>query len=127
MPNHTHISYTVLRITLGLVFILTGFFILQEPASWIELVQPWVRDILPISLETAIYITAIYDIAQGIWLITGVYTGIASILAGLHLAQVLVVTGVNWITYRDIGLLGMNIALIIDHYFHAPPDEKVQS
>lgn len=49
----------------------------------------------------------------GVWLIVGGWVWLPAMLAALHLVQVLVTTGINGGQYRDLGLLGGALALMI--------------
>lgn len=58
---------------------------------------------------------AIGDIAIGIWLVSGYFTGIAAGIAALHLLGVLIISGRHEFheVYRDIGLLMASVALAL--------------
>lgn len=57
--------------------------------------------------------TAVADIILGTWLLTGIFTGVAAILAAIHLLGVLIISGKHEFheVYRDIGLLFAAVAL----------------
>lgn len=102
-----------LRITLGIVFIITGYRIFQDPLSWGESVKPWAKALLPTSLKTAMYSTAVYDVIIGIWLLSGFFVWIPALLAAIHMVQIIISVGIEGPEYRDIGLFGASIALLL--------------
>ncbi|MBW3537909.1 hypothetical protein KY386_00275 [Candidatus Parcubacteria bacterium] len=115
----TALAVNLLRLGLGGTFILTGYFILRSDDKWTGLVLPWVKRVWPLPLRASMITTALYDIAQGVWILSGVGLWLAALLAALHLIQVLVSAGVNDVTYRDIGLLLASLALAA---LTLPPD-----
>ena len=111
-------AYHILRISMAITFLWIGVLILQQPEAWGGYLQPWAADLLPISLKLAMILAGVMDILVGVFLLINVWVWHAAILGALHLALILVVSGINAITVRDIGLLGGAFALA----FHAWPD-----
>ncbi len=108
------ISMFVLRIGLGITFALSGILILKDKDRWTHMLPKWFSRNLP-SAQLFMTTTAWGDLALGAWLITGYFTGIAALLAALHLVGVLIVAGRNEFheVYRDIGLLFACVALAV--------------
>jgi len=100
------ISMFILRIGLGITFALTGILILKDEDKWTHMLPEWFSRYLP-SARSFMIATALGDLVLGAWLLIGYMTGIAALVAGLHLAGVLVVSGKGEFheVYRDIGLL----------------------
>lgn len=73
---------------------------------------PWAAKLLP-SVKAAMIGTAFLDLTVGGLLLVDIATWFAALLGTIHLAIVLIVTGINAITIRDIGLLGGTLALLI--------------
>jgi len=107
-------SFHILRIGTAITFLWIGVLILQQPEAWGGYLQPWVADILPISLKLAMILAGIMDILVGVFLLINVWVWHAAILGALHLLLVLAVSGINAITVRDIGLMGGALALALD-------------
>ena len=111
MINIKGSSYHLLRVGMGITFLWIGILIFRDPSFWGGFLQPWAAGLLPIPLAEAMIATAILNIAIGIFLLIDVYVWIAAAVASIHLALILIVTGVDVITVRDIGLLAAGISL----------------
>lgn len=106
-------SFLFLRIGLGITFVWIGILISQNPELWGGYIQPWAAKLLPIPLKQAMLGIAILDIGIGVLLIVNLFSWLAGLLGSLHLIIVLVTTGINAITVRDIGLLGATLAITL--------------
>lgn len=111
-------AYHILRIGMAITFLWIGVLILQQPEAWGGYLQPWAADLLPISLKLAMILAGVMDILVGVFLLINVWVWHAAVLGALHLAIILIVSGINAITVRDIGLLGGALALAL----HTWPD-----
>ncbi len=105
-------SYHILRVGMAITFIWVGVLIIKDPAAWGGLISPWAEKLLPGPIEQVMLSTAILDIIVGGMLLLDVWVWIAGFLVSAHLAVVLVTTGINAITVRDIGLLTGGLALM---------------
>ena len=112
MTNHSY-EHHIIRVGLAITFLWIGVLIFQDPVGWGGFVLPWVRDWLPSPIEQVMLGVAVFDTAVGGLLLVGVWVWAASMLATMHLAGVLVVSGIDSITVRDIGLLAAAIALAV--------------
>lgn len=106
-------SYHILRVGFAITFLWIGVLIFKDPAAWGFYLQPWAANLLPVPLETAMIGTAILDIVIGILLLINVWTWLAALVGAIHLVIVLIVSGINVITVRDIGLLAGVVALTV--------------
>lgn len=104
-------ALAILRIGLGITFVWIGVYIVQDPLSWSGYIQPWVRKFLLASPEQVMFVNGLFDITLGALLLFNIWTWFASLLAAIHLVIVLIASGINSITVRDIGLLGAALAL----------------
>lgn len=109
-------SYHVLRVAVGITFIWIAVLIFKDPDVWVGLVQSWVKDLSPVPLEQALISTAVLDLIVGFMLLIDRFAFAAAVLGAIHLATVLIVTGITVITVRDIAILGAVIALAIENY-----------
>ncbi len=107
-------SFHVLRVGLAITFLWIGILILKQPEAWAGYVDPWVIKLLPVPIIQFMIATAIFDILIGFFLLVGVFTWLAALIGGIHIATVLVVSGITDITVRDIGLIAAAFALAID-------------
>lgn len=105
------LSYVILRVCLGAVFLWIGLDIYRHPESWIG----FVPTNLPLGLApaTALQLNAGLDAVIGILLVLGVFIRIAAALAALHLIGILVTQGIDAVLIRDVGLLGASLALLM--------------
>lgn len=106
-------AYHLKRITLGITFIWVSVMIFQEPVFWSGFIDPWATNLIPFDLETMMKMTAGLDLLIGLLLIADKWTWIVSLIASLHLLAILVVSGIDTVTVRDIGLLGASAALTL--------------
>lgn len=109
-------SYHILRVAVAITFIWISVLIFKEPDAWAGLVEGWVRDILPVPLERVMITTALLDLIIGALLLIDRFVFPSAVLSALHLASVLIVTGITVITVRDIAILGAVIALAVEAY-----------
>lgn len=101
----------ILRVGLGLVFLYAGTASLQDPTSWIGFVPQFVSLIMP--REVFLMLHAIFELALGIGLIAGIRTHVLSILAFFSLLSILILFGIDDVTFRDFGLAAMALALFV--------------
>jgi len=99
---------------LGVVFTWIGINILREPNNWLG----YVPATLPFDLERAqaLQLNGFFDIALGVVLISGKFPKLAALLAAIHLAAILVTSGLDTVLIRDVGLLGLALALYVWPY-----------
>lgn len=107
-------AFHVLRVGMAITFLWIGLLILKSPEAWGGYLQPWAMELLPLPIEQLMIGTAIFDLIVGFLLLVNVWTWVVAFLATGHLAIVLVVSGVNAVTVRDIGLLAGGLALFIE-------------
>jgi hypothetical protein len=102
-----------LRVGLAFVFVWVGLKSWLEPDSWIGFVPLWLENALPISLALFLKIHAVFNLVLGFWLLSGRWLIVVAAIASFYILTVLVAAGINDITFRDIGLLGASVALLI--------------
>lgn len=108
------LSKDILRFGLGATFLWIGVLIWQDPIAWGGFIRPWVLKLLPIPLKEAMVGNALLDMVIGACFIINPLVFLASVLGVFHLATVLIVSGVNEATVRDIGLLAAALALVAE-------------
>lgn len=86
----------------------------MEPEVWGGFIQPWVVELLPVSVKVAMMGTALLDVLIGILLLLNLFTWLAAGVGALHLVIVLITSGFNSVTIRDIGLLAGSVALAFE-------------
>lgn len=111
-----------LRIGLGLMYVYSGYDILVHPTAWYWALRP-LPQFLQIIINNQIGINA-YLRVQGVgelilaflflaWFLPRWVPQFASALAALEMALILWFVGIDAVTFRDIGLLGAAIALLV--------------
>jgi len=107
-------SFHILRIGLAVTFLWIGVLILINPEAWGGYMKPWAAGLLPVPVAQAMMGTAILDIIIGVFLLINFLPRLTAIVGAIHLAVILIVSGITDITVRDIGLLAGILALMID-------------
>ena len=108
-----------LRIGLGLMYLYSGIGFLRNPLDWQGFLPTWfaavVERVIPLSAYLAfqgIGELALAAVFLG-WFLPLMAVRIAAVAAALEFAGILLFTGLDLITFRDIGLLGAAIALVL--------------
>ncbi|TSC77563.1 MAG: hypothetical protein G01um101433_528 [Parcubacteria group bacterium Gr01-1014_33] len=110
-----------LRLGLGLMYVYSGADIIRHPTGWY-----WAVRQLPDALEKILTLFGMnaFLFMQGIgevflaflllaWFLPRKFLQIAAGIAVLEMGAILLLVGLDSITFRDIGLLGAAVALII--------------
>ena len=103
----------LLRIGLGLIFFWFGFTKFTNLEEWLAFIPPWIESILPISINSFLYIQGAIETLIGILLIIGILVRLSSFVAALILITIIFTLGFNDLALRDFGLLMMALSLII--------------
>jgi len=115
-----NISIIILQVGLGFTFVITGVLILQSRDKWVHMLPVFVRKRYskPV-LRLFMVGTALYDLFNGAWLVSGFLLGYAALFAALHLLVVLLSTSRHTFheTYRDIGLFAASAAVAAQFFF----------
>lgn len=106
-------AYTILRVGLAITFLWIGLLILKNPEAWGGYISPWASALLPVPIIQVMIGTALFDIVIGFLLLIDFAMPIASFLAAFHLVVVLLVSGINAVTVRDVGLFSGALALFM--------------
>lgn len=131
MNHQKNYAEWALRLGLGLMFLYSGLDIMMHPTAWY-----WAVRGLPIVIQDTINAVGIdtylkfhgaseYVLAFAMlgWFLPRGITSIAALAATAELALILLLVGVNYITFRDIGLLGAALSLVIMSWSRPPPME----
>lgn len=109
----------VLRLGLGLTYLYSGFQLFSQPGLWRSFLPIWyanfIDGILPV--ETYLRLQGVTEVVMGLlflaWFSGGWGVRIAAAYMVLEMAFILAFTGIDLITFRDIGLLAAALALLI--------------
>ncbi len=104
----------ILRLSLAITFVWIGYLILKNPEAWGGYMRQWAVDLLPGSVADTMQLTGIADIIIGLMFLFTPLVWIAGLLAALHMAVVMITSGITDITARDIAILGASLAIMIE-------------
>jgi len=100
----------ILSFGLAFVFLYAGVSSLVNPQLWIGYLPQFISNF--IALDVAITFIAAYEIVLGLLLVSGKFRKLTAVLSALTLAGI-IASSLNQfvITFRDVGLLLMAVAL----------------
>ncbi len=97
---------------LAAVLLYAGISQLQKPNDWTTYFPSFISG--SISLITLVKIVALFELVVAAWLLTGRYLKLAGILCALTFSGIILFNlHVLIVTFRDIGLLFMSLALVL--------------
>lgn len=102
----------ILRVGLGITFIVIGFVVWAAPEGWAGFLQPWARNFMPSDIVSTMKSTAALDVILGVWLLVNRVAWLPALIASAHLLIILITTtAMGVIIERDLGLLAAALAL----------------
>lgn len=101
----------MLRLGLAAVLLYAGIRILIEPLNWLGFVPQWVEVMMP--REVFLKSHGFFEIGLGIGILAGVWLPLLAAIALLDFLSILIFFGIDDITFRDIGLVFMALALFL--------------
>lgn len=107
---------TVLRLSLGVTFLWIGIMIVKDPVSWVGFLQDWFVKLLPFSPTLLLTLTGYLDIVLGGLFLLNFFTPYIGIIGTIHMALILISSGVNETTVRDIAIGGACFSLFLESY-----------
>lgn len=110
------LSFNILRVGLAITFFWIGILILQHPEAWGGYILPWAANLLPLPIKEVMIGTGILDIVIAVLFLINPVVWIAALLATLHLFTVLITSGINEGTVRDIGILAGTLAIVVNSW-----------
>jgi len=100
----------LLRVGLAFSFLYAGIAGLLEPQQWVGYIPSFARSF--VSAYTALFVFGVVEIILGVWLLSGKQIRKAAALSALlFVAITLSNTGVFAVTFRDVSLFFMSMAL----------------
>lgn len=112
MPSETQLAKYLLRGGLAFVFVYAAISSLQTPAAWVGYVPGLATHF--VSADFALKGLSYFQIALGLWLVSGKFVKYAAGVAGLMLIGIVVLDTSSFIiTFRDVGLACMAAALVL--------------
>lgn len=109
-----------LRLTLGIMYVYTGVDFLRAPEHWYGFTPPWLSQfILTIfpSMDAYLRVQGIGELALGLaflaWFLPLLAVRVTAFLSALEMALILLIVGIDLITFRDIPILGASLAVFV--------------
>jgi hypothetical protein len=112
MSNNPQGARLMLQIGLAAVFLYAAVSSLQKPDEWTAYLPNFLTNsISPVTLVKGL---AVYELVLAAWLLSGKYLKLAGLFCAMTLGGILVVNPHQLlVTFRDIGLLFMSLALVL--------------
>ena len=104
----------LIRLGLGFVFFWFGIDKFVHPGLWIGWIPHRVLSLVPIFPGIFIFLLGIIETVLGSLLLLGIFVRFVAFVSALHLLAIIFSLGFNDIVVRDIGLLTMAVALVIE-------------
>ena len=109
-----------LRLTIGIMYMYTGVDFLRAPEHWYGFAPVWfsklVLMILP-SMDVYLRIQGVGELVLGFaflaWFLPLSAVRIAAFLSALEMALILLLAGIDLVTFRDIPILGASLAVFL--------------
>ena len=108
-----------MRLGLGLMYLYSGFSLFTYPQHWYGFLPQWFLRVVSqaISVDVYLKLQGIGELIIGLlflaWFFGKWGLRTASILASLEMTLIILLVGVDLITFRDIGLLGAALAILV--------------
>lgn len=103
----------LLRVGLAFVFVFAGVAALSNPSNWIGYIPTWIQNTLPFPAEIFLKIHASADILIGVLLLFGVWIRWVALAGALFLLSIVIFYGIDEVTFRDIGLIGALLYIVV--------------
>jgi len=108
--DQSKLTSLLLRLGLAIVFLYAAAGSLLQPQEWVGYLPPFLAKLS--FADSLLKLFAIYEIVLALWLLSGRFVRYAGVLAALTFAGItLAQPSVFIVTFRDIGLLFMALAL----------------
>lgn len=109
---------TPLRLGLGLMYLYSGISLIRDPDDWIGFIPQALQNVLEHLMEISTYLAlqGMGEIILGLvflaWFIPRIWVRIGAALASIEFIGIILLTGVDLVTFRDFGLLGGSLSLL---------------
>lgn len=88
--------------------------IVKDPISWTGFLQDWFVKLLPFSPTLLLTVTGYLDILLGVLFILNLFIKYVGLVGAIHMAAILISSGVNETTVRDIAIGGACLSLFLE-------------
>ncbi|MBX4188004.1 MAG: sulfite exporter TauE/SafE family protein [Candidatus Doudnabacteria bacterium] len=114
--NYSKISNLVLRFGLALTYLFSGYDLIANPTSWSNFVPFWMKNLLPVDVLTFIQIQGGVELLLALALLTGFFMRPAAFISALEMVGILLLYGVDAVTFRDLAILGASLAVFFSTF-----------
>lgn len=111
-----------LRIGLGLMYVYSGAGLIRNPTDWIGFLPQWFASIISVFLPLDLYLAIqgaveiVIAVIFFVWFLPRRLVRLAALAAAIEMAGIIFLAGVDLVTFRDLGLLGGALALLLFTY-----------
>ncbi|MBI2053336.1 MAG: hypothetical protein HYT41_01140 [Candidatus Sungbacteria bacterium] len=108
-----------LRTGLGLMYLYSGYDLIAHPSNWYGFAPQWFLDIVGLVLSQDAYLRlqGAGELIMGLvllaWFLPRGFVRVVSLLMIAEMMGILLLAGIDLITFRDLGLLGGALTLAI--------------
>ena len=110
----------VLRLGLAGTFLYAGISSLANPSNWIGFIPQWTETLLRLPRETLLLGHGILELLLALALILGIAKRATALIIFFDIALIILLYGIDDVTFRDFGLLMMSLALFLSNKKKAP-------
>lgn len=110
----------VLRLSLAATYLYSGYSLFKSPKSWTQFVPQGLKEFLvKIGLEIVIFVQAqgLIELTMAavllLWFLPVRLVKWVALISTLELALILIFTGIDLVTFRDIAILGSSLAVFL--------------
>ena len=110
----------ILRLSLAITYFYSGWSLLTSPTSWTQFVPLWLKEILAnFNFPVAVFVQVqgavemLLALIFILWFMPRNLVRYAALFAALEMALILIFTGIDLTTFRDIGLLGLSLGIFL--------------
>ena len=107
------IAHAILRLSLGLTYLWSGIDIIRHPALWVGWFPVWLTNVSPLKETPLLMIQAVTQLIIAAMLLIGMRVRWIAGLSVFFFTAILLCAGQYVITFRDIGLLGISLFLVL--------------
>lgn len=124
----------ILRVSLGVTYVYSGWSLINHPSSWIwaitslpEVIQKIITGLfggIPFYLRIQGAVELLFALIFFSWFIPKKAVAYATAIMACEMLSIILLSGIDGVTFRDIGLLGGALALLAILCDGFVPDEK---
>ncbi len=109
--NYSKVSNLILRYGLALTYLFSGYDLIAHPRTWSSFIPYWFANLLPVDVLTYIQFQGAIELLIALAFIFGILLRPAAFLSALEMVGILILYGIDAITFRDLAILGGSLAV----------------